>query len=212
MDNINTYDPGSMPKKQILSAQIDLTKFEKASDEEKRQQETLLKKSRTDGLTGLYNRGAYQDTIFQHKDEPIEDDFTLISFDLNGLKTVNDTLGHQAGDELIMGACQCMNQAFGTLGRLYRVGGDEFAAIIETELPREALVSLLERFLAEIADILPERTVSCSIGAWRFTFPEEVATLLTQTDHALYQAKENGRSCFVLLDETAPPPAAGDAR
>ena len=39
MDNINTYDSGSMPKKQILSAQIDLTKFEKASDEEKRQQD-----------------------------------------------------------------------------------------------------------------------------------------------------------------------------
>ena len=68
------------------------------------------------------------------------------------------------------------------------------------ELPKEALKKMLESFLTEIAAILPEWTVSCSIGACRFTFPGDVTELLTQTDHALYQAKENGRACFVIRE------------
>ncbi len=171
-------------------------------NEEKRQQETLLKKSRTDGLTGLYNRGAYQDTIFQYKDEPIEDDFTLISFDLNGLKTVNDTLGHQAGDELIMGACQCMNQAFGTLGRLYRVGGDEFACL--AIIPQEALQEALSRF-DRLVDEWSGRLVhslSIAYGVVRKQeLPhgtiEEMAVLADQRMYGAkrvhYQKKENDR-------------------
>ena len=50
--------------------------------------------------------------------------------DLNGLKAANDNIGHEAGDELIIGASKCMDNAFSGLGRTYRVGGDEFAALL----------------------------------------------------------------------------------
>lgn len=166
-----------------------------------------------DALTGVMGRRLFLRSCAacQKKAAPGGHGWFLF-LDVDRFKEINDTLGHAAGDRTLRQAAAVLDRLLRPYGAVGRVGGDEFAAIIETELPREALVSLLEGFLAEIADILPERTVSCSIGAWRFTFPEEVATLLTQTDHALYQAKENGRSCFVLLDETAPPPAAGDAR
>ena len=98
-------------------------------DDEKRQRDTLIRKSQTDELTGFYNRRAYEEDIEKYRNEPIEDDFVYISFDVNSLKTVNDTLGHAAGDELVIGACGCMREAFAAFGKLYRTGGDEFVFI-----------------------------------------------------------------------------------
>lgn len=99
-------------------------------DEEKRQQESLIRKTQTDELTGLYNRRAYEEDIYAHNDTPDEDEFIYISLDVNGLKVVNDTNGHMAGDELIIGACRCMKKSLGPYGKLYRIGGDEFVAIL----------------------------------------------------------------------------------
>ncbi len=58
------------------------------------------------------------------------DDLVFVSMDVNGLKTVNDQLGHAAGDELLLGAVECMKKCLGKYGRLYRMGGDEFAAVM----------------------------------------------------------------------------------
>ena len=52
--------------------------------------------------------------------------------DVNGLKTVNDNLGHAAGDELLVGAAKCIQQCFGNSGKVFRIGGDEFIAMIHT--------------------------------------------------------------------------------
>lgn len=69
-------------------------------DEEKKQEEMLIRKSQTDELTGLLNRRAYEEDIYEHNDVP-EDKFIYISLDVNGLKVVNDTNGHMAGDEFV---------------------------------------------------------------------------------------------------------------
>jgi diguanylate cyclase (GGDEF)-like protein len=99
-------------------------------DKEKKKEEELLYKSHMDELTGLHNRRAYEDSIAEHSRIPTEENFVFVSLDVNGLKTVNDTKGHAAGDELLIGAATCMKRCFGPYGRVYRVGGDEFAAII----------------------------------------------------------------------------------
>ncbi len=56
----------------------------------------------------------------------------------------------------------------------------------------------LEQFQKDISGMLSDRTVSCSIGACQFIFPQNVKNLLEETDAVLYQAKENGRACYVL--------------
>jgi len=99
-------------------------------DAEKRQEIELLFKSYNDALTGLYNRSAYETAIAELDAAPIADDFVLVSMDVNGLKVVNDTLGHAAGDELICGAADCMKRCFSSYGKIYRTGGDEFVALI----------------------------------------------------------------------------------
>lgn len=105
-------------------------------EEEKKYEERLIKKSQTDELTGLLNRRAYEEDIYEHNDTPDTDEFTYISLDVNGLKVINDTKGHMAGDELIIGACQCMKKSFAPYGKLYRIGGDEFVAILSCEADR----------------------------------------------------------------------------
>ncbi len=99
-------------------------------DEEKKEKDKLIRKSQTDELTGLFNRRAYEEDLDAHGSLVAVDDFIYISMDVNGLKVVNDTKGHMAGDELIIGACQCMKESLGAYGKLYRVGGDEFVAIL----------------------------------------------------------------------------------
>lgn len=99
-------------------------------DETKRLEEELIERSKRDGITGLYNRKAYEEDIYAYNDCPTEDNFIYISLDVNGLKLINDTKGHLAGDEIIIGTCECMKKCLGDYGKLYRIGGDEFVAIL----------------------------------------------------------------------------------
>lgn len=135
-------DVSGKPNKVIVTTRI--------IDDEIKQQEMLIKKSQTDELTGLYNRRAYEEDIYAHNDILVEDEFVYISLDVNGLKVINDTLGHMAGDELIIGACQCMKRCLGSYGKLYRIGGDEFVAIIQG-CSNDKLKEILDDFDKEMA-------------------------------------------------------------
>lgn len=164
-----------------------------------------------DALTGVMGRRLFlrRCAVCQKQAGPGTRGWFLF-LDVDRFKDINDTLGHAAGDETLRQVAAVLDGLLRPYGAVGRMGGDEFAAIIDTGLSRKALDQLLERFLADIAALLPDRRVSCSIGAWRFTFPADVTALLAQTDRALYQAKENGRGCFVILDETGPAfPAEG---
>lgn len=129
-------------------------------DEEKKNVEMWIEKSNTDELTGFLNRHAYEDDIAVLSESKIKDNLVYVSIDVNSLKVVNDMLGHEAGDELIVGACECMRQCFGAYGKLYRTGGDEFAALIYAD----------EKQLSEIMKDIDEVTEN-----WRGKLNETVA-------------------------------------
>ena len=84
-----------------------------------------------DELTGLYNRRGYEVDCETINKENTLSEYSIIMMDLNGLKATNDNIGHEAGDELIIGAAKCMSNAFSGLGKVYRVGGDEFVALLK---------------------------------------------------------------------------------
>jgi diguanylate cyclase (GGDEF)-like protein len=92
----------------------------------------LYSRANLDELTGLYNRAAYEDEVLK-QEESKDDSLIYASIDVNGLKIVNDNLGHTAGDELIRGAAMCLNRAFGKYGKVFRTGGDEFVAIFSAD-------------------------------------------------------------------------------
>ena len=107
----------------------------------------LAEKRRTslsDELTGLKNRRALQEDCKQIAQAGNLRQLSIILMDLNGLKGVNDTLGHQAGDELLLGTAQCLTQAMQSCGQLYRTGGDEFLILLNCS--RQELEAVLAKF------------------------------------------------------------------
>lgn len=95
--------------------------------------ELLEYASEFDALTGVKNRYAYERFIQTLDKKSLDDDLIIISADVNGLKVVNDTNGHSAGDELLIGAAQVLDETFGKMGKVFRTGGDEFQVIINTD-------------------------------------------------------------------------------
>ena len=116
-------------------------------------------------------------------------DLALISADVNGLKTINDTKGHAAGDELIAGAATCLLSAIAPYGRVYRTGGDEFMAIVHTP-DCESLIgeirSRTESWHGNLADGL-----SISLGyATRSENPDtDIRSLEKIADQRMYDDK-----------------------
>lgn len=114
-----------------------------------RQQEQLM----TDALTGLLSRYAYSKALRDFDDEgpgAIPEDLAVFAMDINGLKTANDTLGHEAGDELICGAARCIESVLGPYGWCCRTGGDEFVSLLHMSRRQaaQALLSLRQEAAA----------------------------------------------------------------
>jgi diguanylate cyclase (GGDEF)-like protein len=102
---------------------------------------TLYSDSYNDDMTGLYNRRAYDDTLSQLMTKDSLKNITIVVFDVNGLKRVNDTLGHAAGDELIKAAAKIIKDSFGEYGKCFRIGGDEFVAILDKPIKNMRAIS-----------------------------------------------------------------------
>lgn len=114
---------------------------------EKYEKEKLLYVSNTDALTGCLNRHAYETDINKLD---LKKEWIYISLDLNSLKHINDTYGHDVGDEMICAAAACMTASFGEFGRVYRIGGDEFVVIV-TQKPDE-LDTMTKHFDSSVAE------------------------------------------------------------
>ena len=97
-------------------------------------------KAYIDQMTGLKNRRAYSEALERLSDDMPEDGI-MIMFDVNGLKTINDARGHDAGDELIIAAATCIRDCFADSGEVFRLGGDEFCLIFRGTV-EEAAASL----------------------------------------------------------------------
>lgn len=151
----------------------------------------MYQTSVTDNLTGLLNRRAYSTEVEGYTDT-YSGDFLYMSLDVNGLKIVNDNIGHEAGDEIIKGAARCMQRALGAFGKLYRTGGDEFIAILN--VPEAEVEKIIGNFGNEMSGwrgILVD-SLSVSFGYVRGEEAQgmpinEVAAL---AEHKMYEDKE----------------------
>ncbi len=159
--------------------------------EEKQREEHLIKLTMTDELTGLYNRRSYEEALNELRSCVIDDKKpVLFSIDVNGLKLVNDTKGHAAGDELIMGAADCLTLSFKDIGKVYRTGGDEFMAIAYTDVPetiRQELKSRSDKWHGNYCD-----SITMSVGyAANKDYPDASIDALERiADKKMYTEKE----------------------
>lgn len=144
----------------------------------------------TDELTGLYNRHYMRDELRRmtaratRRDRP----FAILSLDVDGLKRVNDSRGHQAGDALLRGIADAMHAVLRSEDIAVRMGGDEFVVLLP-DADRGEAVAVAYRIRQRIAAQAeqPGAAVSTGIGVWhRGDDPEET---LRQADQELYRAK-----------------------
>ena len=143
-----------------------------------------------DQLTGLRNRHAFEDMLTQLTENP-PDEFYVLMADINGLKYTNDTIGHNAGDELITGASECLSAGFEGIDTIYRIGGDEFCIImpgpIENAEPRLArLNELIDKWHGKYID-----SVSVSIGVASIKNHNDIESVIIEADRNMYKCKRD---------------------
>ena len=160
-------------------------------DAEKRKEERLILESTTDKLTQCFNRRAYENDLHNYPDIPSDENFVFVSIDVNGLKTVNDNLGHAAGDELLKGAAMCMKHCFGKYGKVYRTGGDEFVIILSADDNRlEGIKEMFEKSVNDWSgDIVRNLSVSCGYVTKKEYPLSTVSEMAKIADDRMYQEK-----------------------
>ena len=155
---------------------------------EKFEKEKLLYTSNTDELTRCLNRHAYETDINKLD---LKKEWIYISLDLNSLKRINDTYGHAAGDEMICAAAACMTASFGEFGKVYRIGGDEFAVIV-TKKPDE-FDSMKNEFDSSVAKWRGKNVDSMTISYGCVSSLEEdwenIYDIAKEADRRMYESK-----------------------
>lgn len=154
-----------------------------------------------DSLTGLPNRASLGDTL-QHaiaRAERTNTGLALFFLDLDHFKSVNDSLGHPVGDQLLRETARRIRAVTRESDLVARLGGDEFVVMIEGLTERDPLVPLAEKILQAVAEPANlaghEVRVSASLGIARWpTDGTEVGGLLANADLAMYRAKDLGRN------------------
>ena len=143
-----------------------------------------------DQLTGLQNRRAYSEEVEQlSKQLPVP--CTVVMADINGLKEVNDTLGHEAGDELIIGSAECLRKSFDGIDTVYRLGGDEFTVIMEgSETEAKTCLERMEKICADWKGQFVNG-ISISYGAASTEEFSDLDSLLKAADQRMYEYKSN---------------------
>lgn len=153
--------------------------------------ETYKELAYKDGLTGLYNRLAYETDIEELRKDTGQTPACL-SVDINNLKETNDTLGHAAGDALIQGTAAILKEAADGKGRIYRIGGDEFILLLP-DSTTEAADQLVEKILAQKARYNEAHglQIDFAIGSavYNKAEKESLDRLLYRADQAMYAEK-----------------------
>lgn len=154
-------------------------------------QDELRQQANTDALTGLPNRSSITGAL----ERAVADSRAAVMFvDLDGFKEVNDRLGHERGDAVLIEAADRIATSLNCTGSVGRLGGDEFLVVLPDLSPHE-LVAMADRILLSLREPWPEGgAITASIGIASASPHESADHLLDRADHAMYEAKNNGRS------------------
>ena len=165
-----------------------------------KQQEKLHLLAATDTLTGLFNRTilyqSLEQAIEQKKRKDI--DMTIITFDIDHFKTINDTYGHDVGDNVLQDLGTLLNQRVRRSDRVFRLGGEEFMVLLfgaDLEEGQEVAEDL--RSMIESTSFLAQHPITVSLGVATLLANENLADWVKRSDEHLYIAKSSGRNKVV---------------
>jgi two-component system, cell cycle response regulator len=195
-----------------LRSMLRIKRLQEALEEREKEllevNERLRFMSQTDGLTGLDNRRHLNeriDEMFQHA-QRLNEPFSLVMCDLDKFKSVNDTYGHQAGDEVLKQLARILKDEAREIDRVGRYGGEEFMLLLPGTV-LDAAVTFAERvrkrieghtFTFEGGSL--QRTASFGVSGWPHPTISDSDALVRTADDALYVAKETGRNRVIRYD------------
>lgn len=167
----------------------------------------LARLSNTDALTGLRNRRYFLDQLSQEYERSarLNQTFAMLSIDLDDFKAINDSYGHNTGDQALISAARAMERECRAVDTLARVGGEEFMVML-LDMNAGELENVAERFRKAISETLVEPGggksfgLTASIGAACINPETNIQTALRQIDEALYEAKRAGRNRVVVKE------------
>ncbi|MCL9684847.1 EAL domain-containing protein [Legionella maioricensis] len=191
--NSYTFTSNHLDSLQLLASQA-MTSLENAN---------LYYQATHDPLTGLANRSLLYE-LFQQATRQIgrtQEKLALLFLDIDYFKVINDTLGHDNGDKLLVHVANILSSILREGDVAARIGGDEFTVILTNILSNDQVTIIVERLLNELSKPVPIDghliQITSSMGISLFpTDGHDIQTLLKLADTALYQAKEKGRNQF----------------
>ena len=175
--------------------------------EHKQNEEALKRLANTDGLTGVLNRRRFMELARQEvaRSRRYGGPLSLIMLDVDHFKAVNDTHGHEVGDEVLVSLSKVCRKVLRQVDLFGRVGGEEFMALLpETDLAAAAKVA--ERLRLELArhpvsGSHPQLRVTISLGVSQLVPDMRLSDLMRTADDAMYRAKQNGRNRVEISDQ-----------
>jgi diguanylate cyclase (GGDEF)-like protein len=165
-----------------------------------------------DSLTGLTNRHAFRQSYRRASARQVRHDtpICIMLIDIDHFKRVNDTYGHQVGDEVLVKLAAVLRRELRGEDEVFRWGGEEFMVLLE-ETPEKHLAGVAERLRAavEAEQILEDSTLTVSIGGTHVLPSETIETVYPRADEALYASKRDGRNRVTIHRGPAAPAAVG---
>jgi diguanylate cyclase (GGDEF)-like protein/PAS domain S-box-containing protein len=199
--------PGWLNVHKVISRDKSVTYVGVLKDVTEKQaaQEKLHHLAYCDTLTHVFNRHAFMQDLERDMRQATRDNghIALLYIDLDKFKWVNDSFGHQVGDQLLIRLCQRFTKELREWDTLYRIGGDEFTIIVQDYNNVQALTAFAHR-LIEIASevfVLEKHHIRTGISIGISSYPNDAQTaeaLIRHSDSAMFQAKMQGRGklCF----------------
>ncbi len=161
----------------------------------------------SDGLTGLANRTLFLDRLRQSllASRRTGDGFALLACDLDGFKTINDTYGHEAGDQVLRVAAEMLRSCCREVDTAARMGGDEFALILPGVSDPNDAALVANRVIVALGEPIAIDGDTCSVGAsiGIALYPRDgqtIEALVRAADAAMYASKASGGNCSSLAD------------
>lgn len=160
--------------------------------EEKNKNLSIL--AERDGLTNVYNRRSFDTDLADRIDNSA---LTLVIFDIDYFKNINDTYGHQIGDDILISLTALIRSNLREEDHLYRIGGEEFAILTYKENIEDA-EQLVARVMQKVSlyDFKVSQQIHISTGIAQQSGNNTPLELFKRADDALYRAKEEGRNCY----------------
>ena len=168
-----------------------------------RQRLQLMQLATRDPLTGAGNRRALENkmrhvvNVHKRTKTPV----SMLLMDLDHFKLVNDRHGHAAGDEILRSITEIVNLRIRVTDSLYRIGGEEFVVVFDgQDLHRAAHLAEQLRTIIEANELVPDHSVTVSVGVAELKEGESGNDWLHRADEALYRAKRSGRNAMSIAD------------